>query len=171
MAAADPVTFTVRGAQRIERAVRKVERPGQILTGDRRPTAPSETTFWALLTGNDITGMRYSFVRVIPVATKDESDFVIGRDFPLYYEIASLEPEEGFAREANGTRGIPLYSVVQVTYIGPDADDLPAFLFNYQVMDSNLPITPHDHRDNFNGGFAFACYHPGTGLPQQPWAV
>lgn len=29
---------------------------------------------------------------------------------------------------------------------------------------------PHDHRDNFNGGFAFAIYHPGTGIPQQPWA-
>jgi hypothetical protein len=30
---------------------------------------------------------------------------------------------------------------------------------------------PHDHRDNFNGGFAFACFHPGTSLPQQPWAI
>ncbi len=30
---------------------------------------------------------------------------------------------------------------------------------------------PHDHRDNFNGGFAFAVYHPGTSLPQMPWAI
>jgi hypothetical protein len=30
---------------------------------------------------------------------------------------------------------------------------------------------PHDHRDNFNGGLAFACYHPGTALPQMPWAL
>jgi hypothetical protein len=30
---------------------------------------------------------------------------------------------------------------------------------------------PHDHRDNFNGGFAFAVYHPGTSLPQMPWVV
>jgi hypothetical protein len=30
----------------------------------------------------------------------------------------------------------------------------------------------HDHRDAVTGGgFAFAVYHPGTGLPQQPWAV
>lgn len=29
----------------------------------------------------------------------------------------------------------------------------------------------HDHRDNLNGGFAFAVYHPGTALPQQPFAV
>lgn len=33
-------------------------------------------------------------------------------------------------------------------------------------------LGPHDHRDNVTGGgFAFAVYHPGTGLPQQPWAV
>lgn len=29
----------------------------------------------------------------------------------------------------------------------------------------------HDHRDNANGGFAFAVYHPGTSLPQQPFAL
>lgn len=29
----------------------------------------------------------------------------------------------------------------------------------------------HDHRDNFNSGFAFAIYHPGTSLPQMPWAL
>jgi len=29
----------------------------------------------------------------------------------------------------------------------------------------------HDHRDVLNGGFAFAVYHPGTALPQQPWAI
>ena len=27
----------------------------------------------------------------------------------------------------------------------------------------------HDHRDNAHGGFAFAVYHPGTAVPQQPW--
>jgi hypothetical protein len=25
-------------------------------------------------------------------------------------------------------------------------------------------VPPHDHRDNFAGGFAFAVYHPGTTL-------
>jgi len=29
----------------------------------------------------------------------------------------------------------------------------------------------HDHRDNLNGGFAFAVYHPGTDLPQQHFAI
>jgi hypothetical protein len=34
------------------------------------------------------------------------------------------------------------------------------------------PTTEHDHRGNITGGgFAFAVYHPGTGLPQQPWTI
>jgi len=27
----------------------------------------------------------------------------------------------------------------------------------------------HDHRDNQNGGLAFACFHPATSLPQAAW--
>ena len=27
----------------------------------------------------------------------------------------------------------------------------------------------HDHRDNKNGGFAFAVFHPATQVPQMPW--
>ena len=32
---------------------------------------------------------------------------------------------------------------------------------------------PHDHRsgDPNYGGYAFATWHPGTALPQQPWAI
>lgn len=34
-------------------------------------------------------------------------------------------------------------------------------------------LGPHDHRseDPNYGGFAFAVYHPGTAVPQQPWAI
>jgi hypothetical protein len=32
-------------------------------------------------------------------------------------------------------------------------------------------LGPHDHRDNYNGGFCFAILHSGTSLPQQPWSV
>ena len=33
-------------------------------------------------------------------------------------------------------------------------------------------LGPHDHRDAVTGGgFAFAVYHNGTALPQQPWAI
>jgi hypothetical protein len=40
------------------------------------------------------------------------------------------------------------------------------------VADHDEPLKPvpvHDHRDNFNGGLAFACNHPGIELPMQPW--
>ena len=29
----------------------------------------------------------------------------------------------------------------------------------------------HDHRDAYNGGFSYSCYHSGTGIPQLPWEV
>ena len=36
-----------------------------------------------------------------------------------------------------------------------------------------IGLGPHDHRSNdpSYGGFAFAVYHPGTALPQMPWAM
>jgi hypothetical protein len=49
---------------------------------------------------------------------------------------------------------------------------VPQYVFNYPLppLPTSLPI--HDYRDNITGGrFAFATYHPGTGLPQQPWSL
>ena len=42
---------------------------------------------------------------------------------------------------------------------------VPMYVFQYATgePDDGLPV--HDHRDNFNGGFAFSVYHPGTSLP------
>ncbi|MGC4033238.1 MAG: hypothetical protein QM754_16200 [Tepidisphaeraceae bacterium] len=51
------------------------------------------------------------------------------------------------------------------------ADGKPLFTFQYETLDDRGPLPVHDHRDNFNGGFAFAVFHPGTALPQQPWAI
>ena len=36
-----------------------------------------------------------------------------------------------------------------------------------------IGLGPHDHRSNdpSYGGVAFAVYHPGTALPQMPWAM
>lgn len=44
------------------------------------------------------------------------------------------------------------------------------FIFQWIGRTVTVYLPPHEHRDNLNGGFAFACYHPSTGLPQQPWA-
>lgn len=103
-------------------------------------------------------------------SSRDRADFIIGQDAAVFYEIIGERPEEGWAREANGNRGIPLYSVVRVEFIGYDAEGLPSFLFNYGDARLEQSLRPHDHRDNYNGGYAFAVFHPGTGLPQQPWA-
>jgi len=32
-------------------------------------------------------------------------------------------------------------------------------------------LGPHDHRDVNSGGYAFACYHPGSSLPQAHWGI
>ena len=45
----------------------------------------------------------------------------------------------------------------------------PAWCIMSQFDEPLKPVPVHDHRDNFNGGFAFACYHPGTAIPMQPW--
>jgi hypothetical protein len=100
----------------------------------------------------------------------------------------------GNAREANNVRGIEIGTVVQMTFfnytpapsgmtrpnvngtfidgIGADPTaPVPQYVFNYPLppLPTSLPI--HDHRDNFNGGFAFSVYHPGTSLPQNSFAL
>lgn len=52
---------------------------------------------------------------------------------------------------------------------GGEKRSMYVFSYTPMVLRSFLPL--HDHRDNFNGGFAFAVYHPGTALPQRPWAI
>ncbi len=117
-------------------------------------------------------GNRYTFVRVYLTADDDsKKDFAL-RNGPSY-RLAGIEPEGGLARESSGAKGVPTMSVVRMTFCGYDADDRPNFLFQF-IGPSDMPfLPPHDHRDNKinSGGFAFSIYHPGTGLPQQPWAM
>jgi hypothetical protein len=47
---------------------------------------------------------------------------------------------------------------------------IPFYVFQYRGADPDPVVPIHDHRDNVTGGgFAFAVWHPGTALPQQPW--
>jgi hypothetical protein len=48
---------------------------------------------------------------------------------------------------------------------------VPFYAFQFIIPQISGVVPNHDHRDNFNGGYAFAVYHPGTGLAQQPWAL
>jgi hypothetical protein len=109
---------------------------------------------------------------------------------PIDHVDLSRSTRAGFgnAREANNVRGIEIGTVVQLTFFGytpapsgmtrPNVNGtfidgigadptapVPQYVFNYPLppLPTSLPI--HDHRDNFNGGFAFSVYHPGTSLP------
>lgn len=163
------ITFTAAGAAKIRKAVNRVLNTPEDRTGERTPTHDTDRTFWAMLTTSDVTGLRWSFLRVHPTADQDQADFIIARQ--VAYRIADDERVEGYARESNGTRGIPTFTVVRVDYIGAGADGQSAYLFQWVAPREDNYIPPHDHRDNANGGLAFAVYAPGTALPQQPWAM
>ena len=47
------------------------------------------------------------------------------------------------------------------------------YIFQHAPTQQNAGMPLHDHRDNLpqNGGFSFSVFHPGTGLPQQPFSV
>jgi hypothetical protein len=53
---------------------------------------------------------------------------------------------------------------------GPDGL-VPFYAFQFIIPQTSGVIPPHDHRDQFNGGFSFAVYAPGTSLPQQRWSL
>ena len=60
-------------------------------------------SFWAMITGCDITGMRYDFVRVAPDVASDKADFSIGKP-PINYQIVSDQPEDGLRSRSECNR-------------------------------------------------------------------
>ncbi len=169
------VNFTPAAAEKIVEATRRVlNAPASTPTG-RNAVAEPGTPFWAYLTSpGGINGLFWSWVRVVPVPQHQQPTVdqpVTIDDVPLFQ--FSSPPVAGYqnAREVNGNRQVPAGSIVKMELIGYAADKSPVYVFTYNVQpaDSSLPI--HDHRDNFNGGFAFSCYHPGTSLPQSPWGI
>jgi hypothetical protein len=162
------VTFTKEGANRIAAAVRKVERTPQDRAGDRAGKYETATEFWALLIGSTLDGF-YSFFRVAPDPARTAPMFTLFGQ-PVPWTIQG-EIVWDAAREVNDNRGVPFNSVVRLTFTGYDRDGNPQFVFFYPAMDPYTSLPPHDHRDIFNGGLAFAMMHPGTSLPQMPWAA
>lgn len=167
------VNFTPAAAARIVNATRKVERTPTNLVGDRNPAAPPDATFWAYLSSpGGQTGAFWSWVRVRIVESPPNvsSGPVDVLDEPDLWEFA--EPlTAGYlnAREANGNRRVPSGAVVLMSWAGYDGTGEPMYVFQYAGSDGQQQLPIHDHRDNFHGGFAFATYHPGTSLPQQPF--
>jgi hypothetical protein len=164
------VTFTDSGAAKIKKAVNIVLGTPGDRNRERTRSHVTDTFFWGMLLGSDITGKRFHFVKVYPDASADQADFHLTNG--QSYIIAETEAETGFAREANGNPGVPPYTVALMQFVGYDADGEPAYMFQCSIgTPQDWVLPPHDHRDNYNGWFAFSVYHPGTALPQQPWAM
>jgi hypothetical protein len=169
------VTFTKAASERIARAVRKVEGQGLDRGSTPLPAGPGEQPMWGYITGIDFgqDGLRprYSFIRVNPCAL-DEADLKV--DGRIGYRIVDDLHHRHAAIEVNGKQ-TPAGTVVQLAFTGYqeiDGERRAAFGFAYAPTLLQRVLPAHDHRDNVTGGgFAFAVYHPGTGLPQQPWAL
>jgi hypothetical protein len=157
---------------------------------DRLPAGPESAPFWAFIVGigteypanNNASPsdqrMVYSFVRLAPCADA-EADLWLNKTqaYKFTGEGAAIHQ----AIEINA-RPTPTNSIVRMSFAGfaeqteeVDGQQVkvkrPRFAFSHAptLFERVLPL--HDHRDNAHGGFAFATYHPGTGLPQQPWAL
>lgn len=167
------VGFTLEAAQRIAAAVRKVERTPQDMTGERSPAGPAETSCWGYLLSTDLSGNFWSWLKLVPSAklpNPDDPWAPLEQDRPLFDLASPVYFSEFTAREANGHRAIEGGTVVQMTFIGYDTEQKPVYVFQHNAPVYVTGPGIHDHRDNVTGqGFAFATYHPGTGLPQQPW--
>jgi hypothetical protein len=155
--------------------VKRVEQFPKDLTGKANPAGAIGTTFMAMLTGADISGTFFDWVKVQPAANRPSAPdaMVIGATFPLWTVTSPAVGSFGTAREVNGNLGIAPETIVELKFLGYDTNDKPVFVFNYNVTPLPQVLLPvHDHRDNVTGGgFAFAVFHPGTDLPQSPFSV
>lgn len=161
--AENPTTFTPDSARRIADATRKVERmPLRYGVTDNAPRDPEES-IWAVITGYSPLPPHgaYNWVQVTPQGSNGWVPLIGGAS------------GQGNAYENSGRWPIPVPSVVRL-YVAPDDPDTgdPRWCFTYDQPSTGYQfVPPHDHRDNFNGGFAFSVYHPGTAVPQMPWAL
>lgn len=186
------VTLSPSSIPKLRQAIADGEAFRMSRGGERLPAGPIDGPFWALITGMDFVSplyknasktdlrMVYSFVRVAP-SIDAEADLWVGntQGYKIFPDTAAHIHE---AIEINGN-ATPANSLVRMMFTHwEDVEEIHdgkpmkvrqarfAFAFTPTVIETFLPN--HDHRDNVTGGgFAFACYHPGTGLPQQPWAL
>jgi len=169
------VAFTREAAERIANAVRKVENSPREAGGQRQHQPPQATQFWAYLSsGGGMNGLFWSWVKVVPVAKPPTAgDPVTVEDVPLWDFADPMVSGYQTAREANDNRNIQPGTVALLTFMGYDQSGEPLYVFTYNApQEQSNDGGIHDHRDNITGkGFAFSVYHPGTSLPQQPWAI
>jgi hypothetical protein len=165
--------FELETGKPILAATRRVERIPTDKVGQRVNRPPPQNSFWALLVSpGGLNGLFWSWVRIAPSPQlPTPTDPYTIQDVPVFVVSEPCATCWENAREANLNRQVPPGTIVRLEFIGFDRAGEPAYAFNYgkALEPDDVPI--HDHRDNFNGGFAFATYHPGMALPQQPFAV
>lgn len=172
-----PVSFTFAAAQQIVETVRLVQGRKTSKATPRNANDSREKSFWAFLSSpGGLSGLFWSWVRVQPVQKFNmptpNDPFTIDQNIPLW-EFTD-PPVAGYqnARESSNNQQVVPGSVVKLEMIGEDKDGEPVYVFQWQLPPQLFPVIPiHDHRDAFNGGFSFSCFHPGTALPQVPWAI
>ncbi len=83
-----------------------------------------------------------------------------------------IESSAPLRKQRRLNSSVPLKLLV-LHFIGYGTNNEPQYAFRAPPPATDGVGKPiHDHRDNVSGGgFAFATYHPGTQLPQQPWTV
>src|SRR4051812_14891034 len=118
------VTFSKSAAEKIGRAVGMILNPTRDRTGERTPTHWAGTEFLAMLLGGDATGQRYTFYRVSPAPEQLHPDVLTIDGDPMQY---LLEGDAVFdaAREANGARGVPTFTIVKMIFTGYDTNGEP----------------------------------------------
>lgn len=168
------VIFNNDARKRIAAAVHHFEAMGNDRSSTRLPPGPNEESFWGFIIGSqfaeDLTPL-YTFLRVRPEHKNPDIKLDRRQAFSLVDPIVVYR---GAALEVSGSP-VPSNVAVRMTYTGvrefPDDERRAMYAFTYTpyYVAPFLPV--HDHRSNFHGGFAFATYHPGTSLPQMPWAI
>lgn len=168
------VGFSIEDAKRIAATVRRVERTPQDMTHERAAGSPVEASCWGYLVSTDLSGNHWSWLKLVPAArlpNAEEPNAPLQSERPLFELAQPVFYSDHTAREANGNKAIEGGTVVQMTFIGYDSKREPVYCFATNATPPDFRGVPlHDHRDNVTGGrFAFSVYHPGTGLPQQPF--
>lgn len=158
------VGFNQSGAKRIVDAVKKVERLPQDRSGGSTPLQHQfEESFWAKITGRSLDGAAMSWMRVQPAPQGDGSI--------VYLPMQPAITGEENAYEVNENPDVPGGAIVRLALAAITPEGLPLYSFQYGQRQGGRMVPIHDHRDNFNGGFAFAVFSPGTALPTRSWGI
>ena len=181
-----PAKFDINAAKRIAAATKWVEQQPRHTPGDRRGSPPERPPIWAKITDlfrriqyhtqpDQILPLLVNGIDSNPIFYSWTALTIDGRTAP--HPLPMTPPITGHANafqvNASPQIHVPCGTIVELHFAGNDNQGEPLYHFTWTNPTPPMSVPPHDHRSNdpYNGGFAFATLHPGTGLPQQPWAI